>query len=268
MAAPLREGRATAVRMGAEHRPDTRSTPTRNSLTRSDRLARPAGLFPSSFLCAVLVVCVGLPAEAARGRADVDRGGAAGDATVVYRKVFKSSSPEFAEIRIPENGPATCDMRSLEEDPNPQPMEISAALRGRIFTLAADLNNFRDITLDVKRRIANLGEKTFRYEKGGQASEVKFNYTLNAKAGQLLQIFESLSREQEDFYALERTMKYDRLGINGPLLQLDDDVHHHAIAQPERFLPLLEQIAGDSRFLEMARQRARAMADAIRKPQQ
>jgi len=198
----------------------------------------------------------------------VARGEAAGEATVIYRKVFKSSSPEFAEIRIPENGPATCDMRSLEEDPNPQPMEISATLRGRIFALAADLHNFHEITLDVKRRIANLGEKTFRYEKGGEASEVKFNYTLNAKAGQLLQIFESLSREQEDFFALQRTMKYDRLGINGALLQLDDDVHHHAIAQPERFLPLLEQIAGDSRFLEMARQRARALADAIRKPQQ
>jgi hypothetical protein len=256
-----------AARMRAEQRPEIRSTPTRKPLALSDRFARRAGPFLSCLVCAVLLVWVVLPADAARP-AGVERGGAAGDATVVYRKVFKSSSPEFAEIRIPENGPATCDMRSLEEDPNPQPMEISATLRGRIFALAADLHNFRDITLDVKRRIANLGEKTFRYEKGGETSEVKFNYTLNAKAGQLLQIFESLSREQEDVLVLERTMKYDRLGINGALLQIDDDVHHHAIVQPERFLPLLEQIAGDSRFLEMARQHARALADTIRKPQQ
>ena len=183
---------------------------------------------------------------------------------MVLRKVFKSSTPEFTEIRIPENGRATCDQRSLEDEPDPQPMEISAALRGRIFALAADLHNFRGISLDIRRRIANLGEKTFRYEKGSEINEVKFNYTLNAKAGQLQQIFEGLAREQEDFAILQRRMKYDRLGVNEALTQLDDDVKHQAVAQPERFLPLLEQIAGDSKFLEIARQRARALVDTIR----
>ena len=183
---------------------------------------------------------------------------------VVYRKVFKSSSPEFTEIRIPESGPGTCDLRGLDEDPDPQSVDLGAALRGRIFALADALHDFRGISLDVKRRIANLGEKTFRYEKGGEASEVKFNYTLNAKAGQLLQIFEALAREQEDYAVLQRRMKYDRLGVNEALLRVDEDVRHQAVAQPERFLPLLEQIAGDSRFLEMARQRARALADVIR----
>jgi hypothetical protein len=191
-------------------------------------------------------------------------GRSASGAVVVYRKVFKSSSPEFTEIRIPESGPGTCDLRGLDEDPNPQTVDIGTALRGRIFALAEALHDFRGISLDVKRRIANLGEKTFRYEKGGEASEVKFNYTLNAKAGQLLQIFESLAREQEDYEVLQRRMKYDRLGVNEALLRVDDDVRHQAVAQPERFLPLLEQIAGDSRFLEMARQRARALADVIR----
>jgi hypothetical protein len=191
-------------------------------------------------------------------------GASKGSATVVLRKVFKSSSPEFTEIRVPENGNGTCDQRSLDEQPDPQSIEIGAALRGRIFALAADLHYFRGISLDVKRRIANLGEKTFRYEKGSEASEVKFNYTLNAQAGQLLQIFEGLAREQEDFAVLQRRMKYDRLGVNEALVQLIEDVRRRAVAQPERFLPLLEQIAGDSRFLEIARQRARTLIDTIR----
>jgi len=183
---------------------------------------------------------------------------------VVFRKVFKSSSPEFTEIRIPESGPGTCELRALDEDPNPQTLDIGAGLRGRIFALAEELQDFRGISLDVKRRIANLGEKTFRYEKGGESNEVKFNYTINAKAGQLLQIFEALAREQEDLEVLARRMKYDRLGVNEALVQVDQDVRHQAVAQPERFLPALEQIAGDSRILEMARQRARALADFIR----
>jgi hypothetical protein len=191
-------------------------------------------------------------------------GASASGAVVVYRKVFKSSSPEFTEIRIPENGPGTCDLRGLDEDPDPQPVDIGAALRARIFELAEALHDFRGISLDVKRHIANLGEKTFRYEKAGEASEVKFNYTLNAKAGQLLQIFDALAREQEDYAVLQRRMKYDRLGVNEVLVRLEDDVRHQAVAQPERFLPLLEQIAGDSRFLDIARQKARALADVIR----
>jgi len=183
---------------------------------------------------------------------------------VIFRKVFKSSSPEFTEIRVPESGPGTCELRALDEDPNPQSMDIGPALRQKIFTLAGDLREFRGITLDVKRRIANLGEKTFRYEKGGEADEVKFNYTLNAKAGQLLQIFEAIAREQEDIETLRRRMKYDRLGVNEILMQVDQDVRHQNVAQPERFLPLLEQIAADTRFLEIARQRARALIDFIR----
>jgi len=191
-------------------------------------------------------------------------GAAANSAVVVFRKVFKSSSPEFMEIRIPESGPGTCELRGLDEAPNPQPLEIGAGLREKIFALAGELHDFQGISLDVKRRIANLGEKTFRYEKGGEANEVKFNYTLNAKAGQLLQIFEAIAREQEDLEVLQRRMKYDRLGVNEALMQVDQDVRHQAVAQPERFLPMLEQIAGDSRFLEIARQRARALVDFIR----
>jgi len=185
-------------------------------------------------------------------------------AVVTFRKVFKSSSPEFTEIRLPETGQATCDQRALDDDAGPQPMDVSAALRSRIFALAAELHNFKNLSLDVKRRIANLGEKTFRYEKGAEVNEVTFNYTLNAKASQLLQIFEGLSREQDDLAVLGRRMKYDRLGVNEALGVVEDDVKHQAVAQPERFLPLLEQIAGDSRFLEIARQRARALIDTIR----
>ena len=199
-------------------------------------------------------------------------GGAAGQsaapagpgAVVVYRKVFKSSSPEFTEIRVPQQGPGSCDQRNLEDSPDPQAVEIGGALRSRIFALAAELSYFRGVTLDVQRRIAYLGEKTFRYERGGESNEVKFNYTLNSKANQLLQIFEGLAREQDQISTLTRRMRYDRLGVNDALLQIDEDVRHQVIVQPERFLPLLEQIAGDERFLDIARKRARSLADYIR----
>jgi len=139
-------------------------------------------------------------------------------------------------------------------------------LREKIFELAAQLNYFRDLQLDLRRRVANLGEKTFRYERGAEFHEVSFNYTINAAANQLMQIFEGLARQQEHLVKLQRRMRYDRLGVNEALLQFEADLNRKILPEPERLLPVLEQIANDPRVVEIARQRARVLAERIRNP--
>jgi hypothetical protein len=182
-----------------------------------------------------------------------------------YRRVFKSSVPEFIEIRIQENSAAaTYEIRQLDEDAGATPFEIGPALRTKIFQLAAELHHFKGLDLDVHRKIANLGEKTFRWEAGAESNEVKFNYTLNTAAAQLMQICEGLARQQELIELLQRRIKYDRLGVNDALLQFENDFSKGALPEPERALPLLDQIASDSRFVEIARQRSRALAERIR----
>jgi hypothetical protein len=185
-------------------------------------------------------------------------------ATVTYRKIFKTSYPEFVEIKISEVGSATYDIRQLDEQPSPQPFEITRALVDRVFQLAAQLHDFNGVNLDVHRRIANLGEKTFRYEKGGEAHEVTFNYTLDGTANQLLDIFEGLGRQQVDMDNLQRAMRYDRLGVNDALVRLEGDYNNKLIPAPERLLPTLDQLASDEKYLDMARQRARTLAGRIR----
>jgi len=182
-----------------------------------------------------------------------------------YRRVFKSSVPEFIEIRIQENSSAaTYEIRQLDEDAGATHFEIGPALRSKIFQLVSELHHFKGLDLDVHRKIANLGEKTFRWDTGAETSEVKFNYTLNSTATQLLQICEGLARQQELIELLQRRIKYDRLGVNDALLQFENDLSKSVLPEPERALPLLDQIAGDSRFVEIARQRSRALAERIR----
>jgi hypothetical protein len=187
------------------------------------------------------------------------------DAKLTYRRVFQSSTPEFIEIVVHEDSDAaTCEIRQLDEDPGASAFEVSVALRAKMFELAGKLNHFRGQDLDVHRKIANLGGKTFRWEQGSEAHETKFNYTLNSTANQLLQIFEGLARQQEHLMLIARRMKYDRLGINDALLQFETDFNHSLLPEPKRALPVLDQIAADSRFVEIARQRARALAERIR----
>jgi hypothetical protein len=182
----------------------------------------------------------------------------------IYKRVFKESVPEFIEIKIPETGNPTFEIRQLDEEPGATAFEVTPALRSKIFALVGQLNHFKGADLDVHRKIANLGEKTFRWEDGAESFEVKFNYTLNAPAVQLLQICEGLARQQELLELLQRRMKYDRLGVNDALMQFETDFNKGVFPEPQRGLPLLDQIAGDSRFVEIARQRARALAERIR----
>jgi hypothetical protein len=187
-----------------------------------------------------------------------------GGATITYRRVFKGSSPEFIEVRVSEQGKSTYDIRQLEEDADPQPIEVGADVRKQIFELAGELKNFAVGNLDIQKKIANLGQKTFRYENGADAHETSFNYTVNPTANQLMQIFEGLARQQQDLNSLERSAKFDRLGVNDALMQFESDMDHRVLPEPERLLPILDQIASDSHFLEIARTRARAIAERIR----
>ena len=188
-------------------------------------------------------------------------------ASVTFRKVFKASYPEFAEIKVSEDGTGTWDIRQLDETPSPHSLRIGQALTRKIFALASDLHDFQDIDLDVHRRIANLGQKTFSYEKGAENYSVEFNYTVNSTANQLSAIFEGLEREALDLSDMERTMRYDHLGANDVMVRVQSDIRNKLIPEPEALLPLLDQIGADEDLIDIARQRARAIAEQIRASQ-
>jgi hypothetical protein len=185
-------------------------------------------------------------------------------AQITFRKVFKTSYPEFVEIKINQAGTGTYDIRQLDEDPNSQPFEVSAPLAQRIFALAAKLNNFQNVDLEVHRRLANLGAKTLLYEKGAEKHETDFNYTLDDTATQLVNIFEGLARQTTDLSDLVRTMRYDHLGVNDVLLQIERDYNNKLLPEPERLLPTLDELAADDKLIDIARSRARALATRIR----
>ena len=51
------------------------------------------------------------------------------------------------------------------------------------------------------------------------------------------------------------------------LLQLQITWDHKRLIAPEQFLPLLDRISKNDTFLHISRERAAALAEAIRKPQ-
>ena len=221
-------------------------------------------LFAAFGLVAMIGCGVTLASAQARASASAASKPSSQNAKITFRRIFQGSSPEYVELCIWDDAKsATYEIRQMDDDPGSAPFEVGDALRSKIFGLTAQLHNFQGLDLDVHRKIANLGEKTFRWEQAGVSHETKFNYTLNPAATQLLQIFEGLARQQEHYELITRRMRYDRLGIYDALLQFESDLNRGLLPEPGRLVPLLEQIANDPKFVDVARKRAQLLLGRV-----
>ena len=66
--------------------------------------------------------------------------------------------------------------------------------------------------------------------------------------------------------AVERSVKYDKLGANKALLQLQALMERNRLAGGAHFLPLLERVVKNESFLNMARDRAAILVEWIKNP--
>jgi hypothetical protein len=111
-----------------------------------------------------------------------------------------------------------------------------------------------------------MGAKTFRFEDGNVKQEAKFNYSQDEDAKVLLDWFEKMTETQMLYFELERAVRFDKLGVNRAVLQIESAVDRKRFIGPERFLPLLDRIAKNEAFMHMARERAATLADSFRNP--
>jgi len=133
-----------------------------------------------------------------------------------------------------------------------------------IFRLVDKLERFSH-PLESNLKVANMGLKTFRFEDGSQTAEVKFNYSLDESARVLADWFERMIESEQRFIMLERTVKYEKLGVNDALLQLQISWDRKRLVAVDQYLPLLDRVIKNDSYLHMARERAASLADAFRK---
>jgi hypothetical protein len=63
---------------------------------------------------------------------------------------------------------------------------------------------------------------------------------------------------------LERVARFDRLGVDAALLQLQASFDQHRLAGARQLLPILDKIANNKSAFNRARERAATMAATIR----
>jgi hypothetical protein len=180
-----------------------------------------------------------------------------------YSRSFPGSVPAYFEVKLAQNGDA--EYREAPDEDNPLKFHLTEAETHAVFGLAEKLDYFKH-PLESPVKVAFMGTKTFRYENGEGKNEVKFNYSEDLQARELMDWFERMGESAEHRIELERTAKYDRLGVLKSLLLLESAVDRNRLVGMDQYLPMLDRIAKNESYMHTARARAAEIAEAIRNP--
>lgn len=182
---------------------------------------------------------------------------------ITYSKSFPKSVPAYVEITVGRDGQGI--YKEAPDDELPLKFQLTPKETDEIFDLAGKLENFSR-PLESNLKVAFTGTKMFRWEQGAEKREVKFNYSTDPSAQALWDWFERITESELRLAVLERAAKFDKLGVNQALLQLEASWDRNRLVAAQQFLPLLDRIVKNESYLHMARQRAANLADSIRNP--
>ncbi len=187
------------------------------------------------------------------------------EGTIFYSKSFPKSKPEYMEIVVEPTGDAIYKESAEDEQPvkfKLMPDEVKA-----VWGLAEKVGYFSK-PLESGLPVARMGEKTYRYTNGERKTEVKFNYTQDVDGQALQDWFERMTETVNLYFDLERTAKFERLGVDRALLHLEAAWDKKRLLSYELYYPLLNRVIKNDSYLNMARDRAarlKAMFEEARK---
>jgi hypothetical protein len=187
--------------------------------------------------------------------------GAAEAPKIFYSKSFPGSSPAYVAITVDRSGAA--DYRESPEEDAGIKFQLTPKEVDEVFSLVEKLGRFTR-PLESGLKVARTGTKTFRYQSEKETHEVQFNYSLDPDARLLWDFFERVSETERHLVKLERAARFDRLGVNEALLELEVSHDRNRLVAPQQFLKVLDRIARNESYLHMARARAAKLAESIR----
>jgi hypothetical protein len=178
-----------------------------------------------------------------------------------YSKSFPGSMPAYVQVTLEKNGEAV--YREAPDDDLPLQFKLTEAETAEVYALVEKLDYFKR-PIESGLKVAFMGTKTFRLEKGADKSEVQFNYSEDANAKLLWEWCERMTESAEHRIALDRAAKYDRLGVVKALNLLGSAIERKRVVGLEQYLPTLDRIIKNESYMHTARARASEIAEFIR----
>ncbi len=182
---------------------------------------------------------------------------------LIFTRIFPGSTPDYIWLNIDRTG--ALQYKESPKDENPLQAQLEESDTSALFAMAEKLGFFKS-PLESGLKVANTGKKTFRYESDNGATETSFNYSINPTAQQLLDRFEQIAASERAYEELDSTMRYDKLGVNDALANLESLWLRKQLAAPQQFVPLLTRISTHESYMHLVRERAARLKDEFAKP--
>lgn len=176
----------------------------------------------------------------------------------------------WIEIEFGADGKGEYRFRKKEEgqvrEPVMIPLQVSSNLIVQINALLAEANFLdSDEHYQHKKDFSHLGTVTLDMARDGKHRKVTFNYTENVPMGKLANLFRNLATQENRVYELEAIRQNDPLSMPAQLRFLDSELRSRSIADPERFVVLLQSLKTDESIPLIARNHAERLLKEIKK---
>jgi len=184
-------------------------------------------------------------------------------ARVTFELTWKAANPQWFQIAIDSTGSGSYQSQAHTEtnetpgDPYVLKFTASQKLLKQVFDDAKELNYFKSgLKYGGKENIANTGDKSLSYTAEGKTTKAAFNFSPNPKAQELTKLFQQMSSTFELGRQLEYALRFDRLGVDQRLKQLESLERDRALPGLQVLVPTLERVLNDPTSMNISRQRA------------
>ncbi len=177
-----------------------------------------------------------------------------------FERDFPGAIPEHFTVSLTRTGAATY----AESGEDPIELEVGAREAEEVFAYAAELDYFAN-SVASGRKVASTGKKVLRYESDSVVrGTVEFDYSEIATARKIASWFVNLAGTYRHLEELNRTLRFDRLGVNKVLVAVEQAFERDRIVAPGLLVPVLDKIAQQPRIVHLARARAEGLLERIR----
>jgi hypothetical protein len=148
------------------------------------------------------------------------------------------------------------DAQSGEVETLNKNFDLSPAARSRIFELAKQADYFNGSFDYTKNKVAFTGKKTLSYSDKTRSGSASFNWSENKPITELASLFQGISATLEAEPRLRRLRRFDKLGLNAELANLEQLANSGFLAEIGLIGDCLREISNDGTVMGMARKRA------------
>ena len=224
--------------------------------------------FTSLFSTLFVIIILNLSFQA-QPRVDAIQSGGNGEVSQVrYRYLFENErfTIPLQEVEFDGNGRGQYRFKRKGDDEIVLKFEVSSSVLSQVQGLFDELN-FLASNEDYqhKKDFSHLGTMTITLARDGKERSVSFNYTDNQSMNRLRAVFSNIATQEARIFEIETVRSTDPISTPAQMRLLENELRSKYIADPQRFVPVLQEIKMDESVPLIARNHAERLLQLIKK---